>query len=212
LNINSYQIIIAGVGGQGIVTLTELIGESAIKTGLKVTGAETHGMAQRGGSVVSHLRIGQNPIAPLIADGTADIILALEPSEALRHSKLIKPGGTIIYSTDVITPSNVTVQHKEYPPIEPIFEKIADSAKNVYPIKLTAEIQQEIGVRSLNIIILGAMVGLWERKGEDPIIHREIMLEVIKNRWPKVYEKNLKAFEFGRENIQNIPLLYNTKK
>jgi indolepyruvate ferredoxin oxidoreductase beta subunit len=207
LNINSYQIVIAGVGGQGIVTLTELIGESAIKAGLKVTGAETHGMAQRGGSVVSHLRIGLNPIAPLIADGTADIILALEPSEALRHSKLIKSDGTIIYSTDVITPSNVTVQHKEYPPVEPIFEKISNSAKNVYPVKLTLEIQQEIGMRSLNIIILGAMVGFWEKNGKDSVISREIMLEVIKNRWPKVYEKNLKAFEFGRESILNITLI-----
>ncbi|MHA2105829.1 MAG: indolepyruvate oxidoreductase subunit beta [Candidatus Hodarchaeales archaeon] len=207
MNINSYQIVIAGVGGQGIVTLTELIGESAIKAGLKVTGAETHGMAQRGGSVVSHLRIGLNPIAPLIADGTADIILALEPSEALRHSKLIKSDGTIIYSTDVITPSNVTVQHKEYPPVEPIFEKISNSAKNVYPVKLTLEIQQEIGMRSLNIIILGAMVGFWEKNGKDSVISREIMLEVIKNRWPKVYEKNLKAFEFGRESILNITLI-----
>jgi indolepyruvate ferredoxin oxidoreductase beta subunit len=207
LNINSYQIVIAGVGGQGIVTLTELIGESAIKAGLKVTGAETHGMAQRGGSVVSHLRIGLNPMAPLIADGTADIILALEPSEALRHSKLIKTNGTIIYSTDVITPSNVTVQHKEYPPVEPIFEKISNSAKNVYPIKLTLKIQQEIGMRSLNIIILGAMVGYWEKNGKNSVIPIEIMLEVINNRWPKVYEKNLKAFEFGRESILNITLV-----
>lgn len=161
-------------------------------------------MAQRGGSVISHLRIGLNPIAPLIADGTADIILALEPSEALRHSKLIKNNGTIIYSIDIITPSNVTVQHKEYPPVKPIFEKISESAKNVYPIQLTTEIQQEIGVRSLNIIILGAMYGYWENEGIEPIIPREIMLKVIKNRWPKVYEKNCKAFEFGRESILNL--------
>lgn len=202
----SYQMILAGVGGQGIVTLTSIIGDAAIKSSLKVTGSETHGMAQRGGSVVAHLRIGKNPIAPLITDGSADILLALEPSEALRHVKSVKNNGAIIYSTNAITPSSVTIQHKEYPPLEPIFEKLTRMAEKVYPINFKALLEDKIGMRSLNIAFLGALVEFWEQNDINNLISLESFLEVIRERWPKYFEKNRLAMELGRESIKKMVL------
>ncbi|MFW9929552.1 MAG: indolepyruvate oxidoreductase subunit beta [Candidatus Thorarchaeota archaeon] len=200
----SYQIVIAGVGGQGVVTLTEIVGQASILSGLKVNGAETHGMAQRGGSVVSHLRIGQSSMAPLITDGMADAILALEPSEALRHAKLLKSDGVIIYSTDVITPSSITIQHKEYPPITPIYNKLTKIAKFVFPIQSNVLLERGIPIKSLNIAILGGLSGFWEYNNFIPIISNDKFLEVISKRWPKNFDINKKAFEFGQHSILNL--------
>lgn len=92
------KILLAGIGGQGVLFIHQLLADCAVAGGMDVTGAETHGMSQRGGSVVSHLKIG-SAIAPLIREGTADVVLAFDESEAYRSLAFVRPGGTVIVNS-----------------------------------------------------------------------------------------------------------------
>jgi indolepyruvate ferredoxin oxidoreductase, beta subunit len=94
----SVKIILAGIGGQGVLFAHQLLAECAVEQGLEVTGAETHGMSQRGGSVVSHLKIGR-AVAPLIRSGTADFLLAFDATEGYRSLPFVRPGGTVIVNS-----------------------------------------------------------------------------------------------------------------
>ena len=97
------DIILAGVGGQGILTIATIVGQAALARGLQVKQSEVHGMAQRGGAVVAHLRLSSDPIyADLIAQGTADAILSVEPMEALRYTAWLRPGGVVLANTEPV--------------------------------------------------------------------------------------------------------------
>ncbi len=95
---STYRILFAGIGGQGVLFAHQLLAEAAVAQGLDVTGAETHGMSQRGGSVVSHLKIGDT-LAPMIRQSTADLILAFDAAEAYRNLSFLRPGGTLVVNS-----------------------------------------------------------------------------------------------------------------
>ncbi len=97
-NVPSRRILLAGIGGQGVLFAHQLLAEAAVALGLDVTGAETHGMSQRGGSVVSHLKIG-NGLAPLIRQSSADFVLAFDAAEAYRNLSFLRPGGTLVVNS-----------------------------------------------------------------------------------------------------------------
>src|SRR5512137_2627773 len=100
------DIVIVGVGGQGVILISDVIGRAAVRAGKPVRGAETHGMAQRGGSVVNHTRIGCR-YSPLVAERGADVLLALEPAEALRFAHFLAPGGAALVNTNPVLPVSV---------------------------------------------------------------------------------------------------------
>ena len=103
-----YNILLVGVGGQGVLTIFKILGNAAQLQGLQVNGAETHGMSQRGGSVYVHLRINDGPVfSPLIMEGEADLLVSLEPIEALRFAHYVKKNGTIVTSTNPVDPPNL---------------------------------------------------------------------------------------------------------
>lgn len=185
------DIILCGVGGQGILSIATVIGEAATEAGLNLKQAEVHGMSQRGGDVQSNLRISSEPIASdLIAKGAADVIISMEPMEALRYLPFLKKDGWII------TSSTPFVNIPNYPDIEIIK---ADLKKQPHVVML--DIEQEAkdnGVpRSANVILLGAAqkaLGIEYNKLEDAI------RRVFGRKGEAIVEANIKALAIGAIN------------
>jgi indolepyruvate ferredoxin oxidoreductase beta subunit len=191
-----YNIILAGVGGQGVLLFAEILGNAAVQDGLNVRVSELHGMAQRGGAVVSDIRIGEKALAPTVLEGTADAIIGLEPLEALRNIKYAS-GRTIVLINTTTTKPGVTSQNMTYPPLETIIEKIGLFTRNIATIDATTIAKTLGNVAIQNIVMLGAFVALTKLP---------VKLETIKNSIresvPEKYvEINLKAFEAGRNNV-----------
>ncbi|MFH1001107.1 MAG: indolepyruvate oxidoreductase subunit beta [Bacteroidota bacterium] len=183
------DIILAGVGGQGILSIAATIGMASIANNLHIKQSEVHGMSQRGGAVQSHFRLSSNPIASdLIPKGKVDIILSVEPMEALRYIDYLKPEGWII------TNSIPFVNIPNYPPIESIIAKLS-SMKNTIILDAD-EIAKELGsARSSNIVVLGAassFIDLPYQSLEDAL--REIFLR----KGEKVIEANIAALRAGK--------------
>lgn len=184
------NILIVGVGGQGALTTAHLIARSAMRAGLNVLVAETHGMAQRGGSVETHVRIG-DVFSPLIPDCGADIVLALEPVEALRYARYLKESSKIILNSRKMIPPSVTVGIAKYPPIEEIVENLRKITKEIYVVN-ASEIAEKAGDPvTANVAIVGIMLSLL--KLPFKVEHVE---EVIKETMGKP-ELNLKALKMG---------------
>ena len=184
------DIILCGVGGQGILSIATIIGEAAMKENLYIKQAEVHGMSQRGGDVQSNLRISSSPIqSDLIPMGAADVIISMEPMEALRYLPFLAKDGW------VITSSTPFVNIPNYPDIETIK---ADLAR--LPHVIVVDIEQkakDAGVpRSANVILLGAAqqaLGIDYEKLEDAI------RSVFGRKGDAIVEANIKALAIGRE-------------
>ncbi|GHU80190.1 pyruvate:ferredoxin (flavodoxin) oxidoreductase [Spirochaetia bacterium] len=189
--------LITGVGGQGTVLMSRLIGGAAIKAGLEVRGAETIGMAQRGGSVVSHLRMGEgaNGIhSPLIAPAEADIIIAFEPAEAVRVLPFLAPSGSMIVLNRGIPPVTSALGDKKYNPNEMIVY-----LKKTVAARLTVIDGEELiarcgNPRVINVALLGAALA----KGLFPFNADDIAALIKERLAPKFVEINLNALETGR--------------
>lgn len=192
------DIILAGVGGQGILSIAAIIGTAAVKAGLYLKQAEVHGMSQRGGDVQSNLRISDEPIASdLIPVGKADLIISVEPMEALRYVPMLSAEGWMITNT---TPFN---NIPDYPAIEEILEVIESQP---FHIKLDAEsIAKKLGsVKSANVVILGAatpFLGLSYAQIEDAI------RTMFGRKGEDIVNMNLAALKAGREqaDLQTKP-------
>ncbi len=190
----SKNLIICGVGGQGILLASELVALVAMEEGYDVKKSEVHGMAQRGGSVVSHVRIGDKVFSPLIEEGTADVILAFEKAEALRWVHYLNPKKGVLIVNDLeIVPPFVSIGLDEYPKdIEKTLKSIAKEAYFVDGIGLARQAGNE---RTANVALLGVLSNYMP-------FNEETWIEVIKRRVPpKTIEANLKAFSLGRNWI-----------
>jgi indolepyruvate ferredoxin oxidoreductase, beta subunit len=188
-----FNILIAGVGGQGVILMSELLGQAAVTDGLQVRGSEVLGMAVRGGPVMSAIRIGSEVYGPLIPAGKADLMVGMEPSEALRNSVSLSPEASIIVNTQVTIPFTVSIGQSSYPPLDDILRRLGDSAKRV--VSFDAD---EIAVRAgsqlaANVVMLGAAFGT----GTVPI-HLDTIKAAISDHFPeKLVPLNLKAFDLG---------------
>jgi indolepyruvate ferredoxin oxidoreductase beta subunit len=185
-----YDIVLCGVGGQGILTIATLIDRVALKLGLELKQAEVHGMAQRGGAVQSHLRLSDQPIASdLIPKGKADMVLAVEPMETLRYLAWLAEDGAVVAST---TPF---VNIPNYPDVEEVLAIIAKYEKHVVVDSKT--LAKEAGnVRAENTVMLGAASG-WLPL--DAKVLRAEVAEMFRPKGEKLVEVNERAFDLGRE-------------
>ncbi len=186
----SFDVLIVGVGGQGTILASNVLGEACLIENKPVRAAETHGMAQRGGSVESHVRVGCE-FGPLISPGTADLILAFDMLEALRASHFLKEGGLIIASLQLIVP--VSVYMKKLDP--PTIQSIRNALMGKDAIFIDAE---ECAVRAgspltTNMVIIGAASPL------IPLSLSSLKKAVAKRVPAKTLEINDRAFEIGRE-------------
>ncbi|MDO8635188.1 MAG: indolepyruvate oxidoreductase subunit beta [Dehalococcoidia bacterium] len=194
------NMLITGSGGQGVVLSSDMIGEVALAAGYDVKKTDIHGMAQRGGSVVSHVRIARQVFSPLSKEGEVDMLLGLEKLETARWGYFLKPGGIAIINDYALPPLSVTLGLDTYPSDSEITGILKQATDRIYFIEGT-KLASELGdVRTLNILILGCAsvfmpikVSTWK--------------EVISERLPeKIRQINLAAFERGRKEIQSVHL------
>ena len=187
-----YNLVLAGVGGQGVLLLAEILGNAAVEDGFNVRVSEIHGMAQRGGAVVSDVRMGDKMVAPTILEGTADAIVGLEPMEALRSIKYAAHRTLVLINT-AITKPGITSRSMAYPSLEAIMEKIRVFSKNIITVEAT-DIAKALGNAAVqNIVMIGALAA----NGKPPLKLETIRKSIRASINEKYVEINLKAFEAG---------------
>ena len=185
------NIVLCGVGGQGTVLASKLIAAAAMKKGISVMSAETIGMAQRGGSVFSHIRLGEHLHSPMIAKGTADIIIGFEPAEAVRMLPYLKEHGQVIVSSHAIMPVTSTLSGADYNGKEMILylKKVVSNLLVVDSEKACHELGSS---KVLNILLLGAAIS----SGALGLTEEEIQ-DAIKERLPeKFHDLNYRALQY----------------
>ena len=188
------DIKLAGVGGQGILSIATVIGEAATAAGLHLKQAEVHGMSQRGGDVQSDLRLSTDPIhSDLIPLGGADIILSMEPMEALRYLPYLSPDGA------VVTSSRPFVNIPNYPDEAALQEEL-DTLPQVTKMDIEAVAKNLLAPRSANMVLLGMAARHLAILSPDNL--RTAIRTVFGRKGEKVVEDNLKAFDTGYEGIQ----------
>ena len=149
------DLILCGVGGQGTVLASRLISSAAMARGLPVHSAETIGMAQRGGSVFSHIRIGEGVYSPMIARGEADLIIGFEPAEAVRMLPFLKPDGRVVVSDRGVVPVTAALSGGDYRP-EAMIEYLRDTVPNLTVVEAERALSEVGHPKVLNLILLGA--------------------------------------------------------
>ena len=192
----SGNIIMCGVGGQGILLASEITSFALLSAGFDVKKSEVHGMAQRGGSVVAHLRFGEKVYSPLIEPGTAHIQLAFEMLESLRYLPYLNRKSTVIMNTQKIFPPSVTTGIDTYP--EDIIDQLRSRHLSVYPVDAFGAAKEAGETRTVNMVIVGALSAFL------PVKER-IFLNVISERVPERFRSvNRTAFLRGRELVKKV--------
>ena len=185
------NILISGVGGQGILLASEVLSEVLMLAGYDVKKNEIHGMAQRGGSVVSHIRFGTKVYSSIIPEGEGDLLLGFELLETYRYLPLLRKGATVVANDLKILPPPVTLGKEKYP------DNIQDKIKTAFPDTLLVngvELATKAGnPRTVNIALLGSMVGALPIEAE---MWRETLRRMVPERF---LDMNLKAFDLGRQ-------------
>jgi len=190
-----YSIVISGVGGQGVLVASQIIANAAIKKDMKVRVGETHGMAQRGGSVVAHVRFGDDIYGSITPFDEGDIMLGFEPVESLRYIDYMRKGGYAILNTHPVVPVSVSTGNARYPGLDEITEEL-EKKVSVSTINAT-EIALEAGNKiASNTVLIGAFAKI---AGMAKIpLDKETMLSAVEERVPENYiDLNRKAFELG---------------
>ncbi len=184
------NIMIVGVGGQGTLLTSRILGGITLEAGYDVKLSEVHGMAQRGGSVVTFVRYGDKVNEPIVEEGQADVLIAFERLEALRYAHFLKKGGVLIVNDQRIDPMPVVIGAAEYP--EGIIEKLSKRYK-VLPIDAMTEAKKLGNAKAFNTIVLGLAAKHMDFSCEDwlRVIERTVP--------PKTIELNKKAFMVGYE-------------
>lgn len=188
----SKSVILCGVGGQGTVLASKLISYAAMAKGEEVKSAETIGMAQRGGSVTSHIRIGEEAFSPLIPKGKADVMIAFEPAEAVRNLDYLKPDGVVVVSQKAVKPVTASLSAKVYEGQE----MLDYLGKHVSRLVIVdgQQVMEELGsAKVLNVVLLGAAIAC----NEIDITVDEIKTAIREKVPERFYELNLRALEAG---------------
>jgi len=188
------NILVSGVGGQGIILASDIMTEVFLAAGFDVKKSEVHGMAQRGGSVTSHVRFGKKVYSPIIKQGEVDILFSFEQLEGLRWLNYLKPDGVILLNNHRVNPPAVNLGQMEYPgDIPGIIRKRFDKFHLVDGTKLALEAGN---VRAANVVLLGAISKLFD-------MEEALWVETVLRHLPqRVHEVNKKAFLMGRAQIK----------
>ena len=185
----SKNIMIVGVGGQGTLLASRILGNVAIKQGYDVKVSEVHGMSQRGGSVVTYVKYGDKVYSPVVAEGDADIIMSFEELEALRWISYLKLNGTILCNTQKLDPMPVITGKCEYP--KGVLDKIEEKGAKVVRVDALDMALRSGNAKAVNVVLIGVLASQMD-------IDKNVWLEVIEETVPaKFLEINKKAFELG---------------
>lgn len=185
------NILIVGVGGQGTLLASRVLGAIADIQGLDCKLSEVHGMSQRGGSVVTHVRMGENICAPLVSEGDADFIMAFEKLEAMRWSYYLKKGGKLLVNDQEIMPMPVITGQADYP--SNVYERLAELNKNVVVIDALKKAGEAGNTKAVNVVMIGALCALVG-------IPYDVAEKAIERCVPaRLLEVNIKALKLGYE-------------
>ena len=200
----SRNIFLCGVGGQGLVLMTNVIGNACAKSNQEVVTGEMYGLSQRSGAVSVHLRIGEDAFSPLIGYGDADILVALEAIEALRYVEYLKRDGVVLMNKRIMQPpietsKIITDKAAKYVSINDIISKLRNWTPNVAVIDALKLARESGNVRTENTVFLGCLSALEVFPVQENYIQESISEAVPK----KTIAQNLKAFTLGKENAYN---------
>ncbi len=194
-----YTVQIVGVGGQGVLMASMVLGNAAMEMGFQVAMSEVHGMAQRGGSVLSTLRFGDEVISPLEAVGNADMIMGFEPSETCRNIQLANRDSVILMNMDPVLPSMVAAGFEEYPDVSDLVDSVRAVNGHLVTIDATSLAIKAGKAVAANAVMIGAVAAL-----EGFPIPRDVLKDVLGKLVPEKFrELNLKAFDMGYEAARN---------
>jgi len=198
--IKSYNLLNVGVGGQGVIRAAQILSYAALLDNYKVRTAETHGMAQRGGSVASYLRFGTEVEGPLIPRGRTNTILAFEASEAVRIFNYAGPETVFLINENIVVPPMIHQMGMDYPNLTEIRDFLKNVSNNIFFID-GVKIATDLGnPRTMNVVMLGALIGL-----EVLPLKKETLEKAILSYLPtKLHDINRNAFKFGIENGMKI--------
>ena len=186
---NVKSVMIVGVGGQGTLLASRVLGSAMLSQGVDVKVSEVHGMSQRGGSVVTYVRYGDKVYSTIIAQGEADVLLAFEALEAARYLPWLKPEGTVVVNTQQMDPMPVVTGVAEYP--KDILGKVREQGVKVVALDALGMAEEAGSSKAVNVVLIGAMA----KKLDLP---KEVWIDTIKETVPsKFIDMNLKAFELG---------------
>ena len=188
------NVSLVGVGGQGIILTADLLAKAAAKSGFDVKKSEIHGMAQRGGSVTSQVRFGDDVASPVIQEGTADILVSFDKVEALRNAGILSKSGTAIVNDLYLVP--VTVSSGQQPPVDDLDGKLRKAFRRLRMVDAAGVAARDVGnPRTMNMVIAGALSVFCPF---DEKAWRQAMEELLSGPKAKLLEVNAKAFALGR--------------
>ncbi|MCX7779524.1 MAG: indolepyruvate oxidoreductase subunit beta [Negativicutes bacterium] len=192
-----FDLVIAGVGGQGNIVASQAIAQCAMDAGFTVVNTETKGAAQRGGSVLSHVRLADREIySPVVPHGQADVLLGFEPLEALRYINILSKGGKYIINMAPVPTILANMGIDTYPSEQEILSEVAARGLTGYRINATQAAKELGNVLLTNVIMLGAFTAIADILPAEAILHK--LLSMVD---PKFHEADIRAFRRGREMI-----------
>ena len=193
-----YTVQIVGVGGQGVLMASNVLGNAAMNAGYRLMMSEVHGMAQRGGSVLSTVRFGDEVYSPLEAVGGADLIMGFEPAETVRSLNLGNEDTVILMNVDPVLPSMVAAGFEEYPPVDSLVDAVKSVSKHVVTIDAT-----EIAIAAGKAVVANAvMIGAMAAMDGFPLSEEQLREALIAQVPEKFRDLNIDAFERGYKAVK----------
>lgn len=199
-NTDVVNVAITGVGGQGVLTLAEILAKAALADSHNVRVGEIHGMAQRGGHVVCTVRIGEGAKGPIIDSGTAHLVVGFEPVETVREAHMVGKDGYILVNSHIQYPVAVSMGKAEYPGEDIIQKAFKEFSERILEFDAMELATQAGSTRAMNMVMFGAIIGT----GIVPV-NKETAIDVIRSAFPaKFSEVNIEAFNLGFDRIQEM--------
>ncbi|MFP3975094.1 MAG: indolepyruvate oxidoreductase subunit beta [Chloroflexota bacterium] len=195
--VKEFNVLISGSGGQGVIALSEMLGWAALQEDIPVKGTETLGMAQRGGTVTSIVRLGTDVYAGLMPVGKCDVLVGMEFAETLRNAFYLSKSSLVLSSSRRIFPFTVSSGASSYPSYEQVLEKLREVAGTVVVVEAEQLARESGNPRSENVVMIGALAGTHRLPVGD-----ETLKNLIKQTFPKQAEANMKAFDLGYSACQ----------
>lgn len=194
---DNYSIYICGVGGQGIIKTSTIIGEAVMNEGYNVVMSEIHGMSQRGGSVSTELKIGDFK-SSILENHTADMILGFEPSEVIRGLDKANKDTYLVFNTTPVIPAQIASSNQSYPNVDNIINSLKQNFNNVHPVDGNKYALEAGSILSLNMALLGSATAV-----KSFPISKDLIIDAMKdNLKEKFHDMNIKAFELGYNAVK----------
>ena len=193
----NYDVLLVGVGGQGVLTMAQIMAETACQKGIPVNFYPTKGMAQRGGFVKAQVRLGREVVGPNIPEKGADLAIAMEVSEALKAVRFVKPGGDFVLFSHIWAPTAVMLGQADYPALDQVLEQVREAGGRMHYFEAESLPVYESSPVPANVFVLGLALGHTKL---GTVLEPSDVAEVVRTRWKRGADRNLFAFRAGLES------------